>query len=69
MLLKSNCIIVDYSKAKEYYELAAKQNNSKALFKLGLFHEEGKGVQKNYYKSIEYYELSAKQNNPKALFK
>ncbi|KAK8842215.1 hypothetical protein M9Y10_026446 [Tritrichomonas musculus] len=57
----------NYSKAKEYYELSAKQNNSSALFNLGSLYANGHGVEQNYSKAKEYYELSAKQNNSYAL--
>ena len=58
----------NYLKAKEYFELSAKQGNSDALFKLGYFYSEGLGVEPNYLKAKEYFELSAKQNHSDALF-
>ncbi|KAK8836320.1 hypothetical protein M9Y10_039655 [Tritrichomonas musculus] len=56
----------DYDKAKEYYELSAKQNNSDAFNNLGELYEKGYGVKQDYNKAKEYYELSAKQNNSDA---
>ena len=53
----------NYNKAKEYFELSAKQNNSNALLYLGIIYAEGLGVEQNYNKAKEYYELSANQNN------
>ena len=58
----------DYMKAREYFELAAKENNSEALLYLGLIYSNGLGVKIDYIKARNYYELSAKQNNSKALF-
>ena len=62
----------DYNKAKENYELLAKQNNSDALYKLGLLYEKGQGVEQDYNKALynlgNLYELSAQQNNSNALY-
>ena len=58
----------DYYKAKFYYEKASKQNNSEAIFKIGLLYANGYGVKQSYEKAKEYYEISAKQNNSDALF-
>ena len=42
-LLHANCCGVKqiHEKAKEYYEISAKQNNSDALFNLKVLYEEG----------------------------
>lgn len=58
----------NYSKAVKYYEMAAKQNNSRALFNLGNMYFYGKGVKHNISKAIEYFELSAKLNNSDSLY-
>ena len=57
----------DYNKARECYELSAKQNNSDALNSLGILYQNGYGVEQDYKKAREYYELSIKQNNSDAL--
>ena len=53
----------DFEKAREYFQLSAKQNNSDALCFLGKVYEEGLGVPKDHLKAKYYYELAAKQNN------
>ena len=48
--------------------MAAKQNNSDALFNLAKLYEDGHGVKPNYLKAKEYFELAAKQNNSNTLY-
>ena len=57
----------EYLKAKKFFKLAAKFNNSDALTYLGILYLFGNGVKKNYIKSQYYFELAAKQNNQTAL--
>ena len=57
----------DYTKYREYCELAAFQNYSIAQNNLGYIYEKGIGVTKNYIKAKEYYELAVDQDNPYAL--
>ncbi|KAK8886576.1 spindle assembly checkpoint kinase [Tritrichomonas musculus] len=59
----------NFIKAKEYFELAAKQQNPEGLLKLGLLYYEGEGVEKDYSKAKEYFELSAKLENSFALIR
>lgn len=56
----------DYKKAKEYYESAAKYNNSEALFRLGYLYQYGYGVEQNYQKAKEYFKIAANNNHPRA---
>ena len=67
--LNGRGVEINYSKAFEYYELAAKQNNANALYNLGKLYEYGLGVKSSYLKAVSYYELSAKQNNIECIIK
>ncbi len=58
----------NYNEAKRYYELAAKQNNTDALMKLGILYRDGLGVKKDPNKTFKYFELAAKLGNDNALF-
>ncbi|KAK8838052.1 hypothetical protein M9Y10_036002 [Tritrichomonas musculus] len=57
----------NYLKAKKYYEISAKRNNSRALLNLGNLYFKGNGVEQNYSKAKKYYELSSELNNSEAL--
>ena len=54
----------NYSKALNYYKLAADSNS---FVKLGDIYYEGNGVEKDFSKAKEYYEKSANLNNSEAL--
>ena len=41
----------DYSKAREWYEKAAKKENSGAQCNLGVMYKKGQGVKQNYSKA------------------
>ncbi|KAK8893003.1 hypothetical protein M9Y10_030259 [Tritrichomonas musculus] len=56
----------DYSKAKEYYELAASNNNSYGYIHIGNLYKEGLGVDKDFSKAKEYFEIAAKMDNSEA---
>ena len=58
----------NYTKAREYYELAAKKNFHRACLKLGDFYKNGLGVQINMKKSIDYYFISFEQRDKNAAF-
>ena len=64
---QGNEVEQNYVKAKEYYELSAKQKNSQAIFNLGFLYEKGKGVEQSYSRAKEHYLLSAELNNSSAL--
>ncbi|KAK8867228.1 hypothetical protein M9Y10_010205 [Tritrichomonas musculus] len=53
----------NYSKATEFYELAAKLNSIEAFVKLGELYGVGEIVERDYNKAKEYFELVAKHNN------
>ena len=55
-----------FEKALEFIQLAADQGHSGAMFDLGKFYENGKGVKKDLTKSVEYYLQSAKLGNVRA---
>lgn len=62
--------IQNFAKAREYYTLAAEQNDKVALYQLGLIYEYGYGdIGENKHLAFKYYEQSAKQNYPLALNK
>ena len=52
---------VNYKKAIEWYEKAAKQGDANAQYNLGVMYHHGHGVDVNYKKAIEWYEKAAKQ--------
>lgn len=52
----------------EFYKKLAEQNDPLSSCLLGVFYENGKGVEKDYQKAKEYYEIGAKQEFPQSLF-
>lgn len=57
-------------KAIEYFNLAANQGNSDALYILGCCHEQGRGhLEKNIDKAKHFYKLAAGKNNPDASYR
>lgn len=64
-----NPIKANYLKAKKYYELATKKNNSYAFVKLGDLFYFGKGVEQDYLEAKKYYEQSASLDNSNAFVK
>ncbi|MBQ9521043.1 MAG: toll/interleukin-1 receptor domain-containing protein [Oscillospiraceae bacterium] len=59
----------NYTKAREYYEQAARKGNTMALYLLGQLYYEGAGVDVDYTKAREYYEPAAEQGNKYALYR
>ena len=57
----------DYEKAKNCFELSAKQNNSFGLLNLGYFYMDGYACPKDYLKARQYFEESVKLNNTIAM--
>lgn len=51
-------VSVNYKKAKDFYELAARKGNSEALLKLDCFYEKGLGVDKDSKKAKQYFKLA-----------
>ena len=56
----------DYTKAKEYFELAAAQNYANAQFALGYFYAHAKGVEEDNDKARKYFKLAAAQGHKPA---
>ncbi len=51
----------NYSKAVEYFEMAAKQGLADAQYNLGVCYYYGDGVAEDEKKAVEYFEMAAKQ--------
>lgn len=49
----------DYHKAREYFELAAKNTVKESYSNIGIMYLCGRGVEKDYLKAKEYFELAA----------
>ncbi|KAF0977030.1 hypothetical protein FDP41_003683 [Naegleria fowleri] len=58
-----NGVDIDYTKAKEYYEMAAKQNYSSGFHNLGNMYYYGNGVQQDFTKAMELFELAAQKTH------
>ena len=58
----------NYSKAIEYYTMAAMSGHEKAQFRLGMMYFEGIGVDQDYEEAINLFTLAAKQNHTNAQF-
>lgn len=65
-LYGNNGVEQDFSKAFEYYEMAAEQDNPIALNNIGSLYFNGIGVEKNRSKSLEYFKKSAELGNDNA---
>lgn len=59
-------IYKDYKKAREFFELASKSDNSDAFLKLGILYDKGYGVDIDYIKAKGYFESAAELNNARA---
>jgi hypothetical protein len=57
----------NYSKALEFYTLAADKGNAYSQDSLGFLYENGKGVTQNYAKAVELYTLASDKGNITAL--
>ena len=56
----------DYSKAREWYEKAAKQGNADAQFNLGFLYDEGQGVEQSDSDAMRWYGRAAAQGHEQA---
>ncbi len=54
---------VNFSKALEYFLLAASNGSSDSEYFLGCMYENGQGVEKNIFEAIKWYKASANNNN------
>lgn len=48
----------DFSKALDFYLLAAEKGEKTAMYNIGVFYSKGRGVTKNYCKSVKWYKKS-----------
>ena len=58
----------DYSKAREWYDKAAKQEHAGAQCNLGVMYNSGHGGEQDYSKAREWYEKAAKQEHASAQY-
>lgn len=58
----------DYLKAKEYFKLASKQNDSYGFLNLGYYYFDGFSEAKDYFQAENYFRLSAKLGNSTAYY-
>lgn len=58
----------DYEMAMQWFQKAAKQQNSSAEYYIGFMYGEGLGLKRDYVAALEWYEKSAAQNDPKGFF-
>jgi len=61
-------VLMDQSKAFEWYAKAAQQGHDKAAFKVGFSFLRGQGVNKNFGKALKWLKISASKNNVRAYF-
>jgi TPR repeat protein len=56
----------DYTKAADWYAMAADSGDADAMFYLGLLYANGQGVAQDYAKAREWYEKAAEKGNESA---
>lgn len=54
---------LDYTKARNYFEIASERGSSGSNYFLGKIYYNGNGVQTNHLKAKEYFEKSAESDN------
>ncbi|MEG1645800.1 MAG: tetratricopeptide repeat protein [Clostridia bacterium] len=62
-----NGVEKDYKSALYWFTMSAKQDYSKAQYRLGNLYYYGRGVNMDYDRAVEYYKQSAENGNSKAL--
>lgn len=62
-------VLVDYEKARIYYEYAYESNDSSAGLWLGIIYSEGRGVEKDLAKAEGYLLFSAEKGNASAILR
>lgn len=55
----------DYTRAKQYFELAAAQGNAKAQYNLGVFYDEGYGVRQNHRTAKKWFSKACNNGEKK----
>lgn len=58
-----------YTKAFDWYRIAAQQNDGEAIYKMGYFYENGLGIDRNYLKAFECYMQAAEMKHIDAQLK
>ena len=57
----------DYAKAREWYEKAAANGSTDAMFSLGVLYANGQGVAQDYAKAREWYEKAVAKGDTNAM--
>lgn len=57
------CVAKDYSKAVEWYEKSATQDNSDAICAMGWCYQLGNGVEQDYSKAVEWFKRGVDQDD------
>ena len=60
-------VINNYQEALKYHRKAAKKGNAKAMYYIGCFYDNGKGVKKDRNKAIEWYKKAAELDVSEAM--
>lgn len=60
-------IEVNLDKAHKMYQMAANQDNTKAIYNLARLYHYGIGVEVDYKKAVELYEKNAAKNHPESI--
>jgi len=58
----------DYTKAADWYALAAAQGNAEAALRLGQFYLAGQGVEQDKAKAADFFEIAAEAGEPAAQY-
>lgn len=58
----------NYFRALSWFHRAAAKNHAAANWRIGVFYEEGLGVEQNYTKATEWYQRAAGQGFPEGQF-
>ena len=66
MYRKGEGVKQDYSKAREWYEKAAKQEHAGAQYNLGIMYKNGQGVEQSDSNAIRWYAKAAAQGDEDA---
>ncbi len=69
MYLKGEGVEKNFTKAKEWFEEAAKYDNDSANYNLALMYQSKIGVEENLFKAIEYFRAAAKKDHQGANFR
>ncbi|KAI8884622.1 HCP-like protein [Backusella circina FSU 941] len=59
----------DYKKASQWYTISANKGDARALYRLGIVHDEGKGTEKNLTIALDCYRKAADSGNVEAKYR